>query len=155
MSPSQYPGVIQSAPLYSTLGGAVSLADPGGVEVVGPSDSGVGWALGKLTESSDSPAVTPVDGVSPPVGVVSGSASSEVSLGTSPASWACESSWSESFRSSSSAVLMGLSTLPTSISSSRGDILVVDPEASTGASAVSSVDVEVGASEDVPSGAVG
>ena len=60
---------------------------------MGPSiDSGVGWALGKLTESSDSPAVTPVDGVSPPVGVVSGSASSEVFLGASPASWTCESS---------------------------------------------------------------
>ena len=98
-SPLQCPGVIQLTPLYSASGGAVLLADPGGVEVVGPSDSGVGWALGELTESSDSPAVNLVDGVSPPVGVVSGPASLEVSLGTSPASWACESSWSESFRS--------------------------------------------------------
>ena len=47
----------------------MSLADSGGVEVVGPSDSGVGWALGELAESLDSPAVTPVDGVSPLVGV--------------------------------------------------------------------------------------
>ena len=125
------------------------------MEVVGPSDSGVGWALGELTESSDSLAVTPVDGVSPPVSIVSGPASSEVSLDASPASWACESSWSELFRSSSLAVLTGLSTLPTSISSSRGGLGVVDPEASTEASAVSSVDVEVGASEDAPSGAVG
>ena len=45
---------------------------------------------------------------------------------------------------------MGLSTLPTSISSSGGGIPGVDPEASAGASAVSSLAVEVGASEGVP-----
>ena len=53
------------------------------MEVVGPSGSGVGGALGELTESSDNPAVTLVEGVSPPVSVVSGLVSSEVSLDSS------------------------------------------------------------------------